>query len=139
MSADCIFCMIAAGELPATTIYEDADVLAFMDIGPIVKGHALVIPRAHHATIHDTPDAVLSKVIAVVRRVARAQAEGLQADGVNVTQANGKVAGQVVNHIHFHVIPRFTDDHHSWNWTPRTYEDPEEMGALAARIRTALT
>lgn len=138
MSQDCIFCRIVRGEVPSTKVYEDDDVLAFMDIGPVVKGHTLVIPKAHHNPITETPIPVLQKLIAVVQRVARAQIEGLQADGVNVSQANGRTAGQVVPHIHFHVIPRFAADGHHWNWTPRQYDSNGEMGQFADHIRKAL-
>ena len=136
---DCIFCKIVAGEIPAVKIYEDSRVLAFMDIGPIIKGHALVIPKAHYNPLMETPDDVLAYLIAVVRKIARAQVDGLQADGVNVTQANGRCAGQVVPHIHFHVIPRFDKDGHHWNWDPKRYENPEEMKHYAERIVAALT
>jgi len=135
---DCIFCRIVAGELPCTKVFEDEDTLAFMDIAPVVKGHALVIPKQHSESIHDTPEDVLRKLITVVRRIAGAQVGGLGADGVNVTQANGKVAGQVVPHIHFHAIPRFENDGHSWNWRQLEYDNPEEMSACADKIRAAL-
>jgi len=136
MSTDCIFCKIVAGELPATKVYEDAHVLAFMDIGPIVKGHTLVIPKAHFDPITRTPDEVLHQLISVVRKVAGALTLGLDADGINVTQANGEVAGQVIPHLHFHVIPRFRNDGHSWNWNAKTYDGQDEMDALAAKIRS---
>ncbi len=135
---DCIFCKIVAGEIPSTKVYEDDHVLAFMDIGPLVRGHTLVIPKTHFDPLADTPDDVLARVIAVVRRVARAQVDGLGADGVNIHQANGAVAGQVVPHLHFHVVPRFANDGHPWNWTPHPYADPSEAAALAERIRNAL-
>ena len=137
MNSDCVFCRIVAGEIPSTRIYEDEETLAFMDIGPVVKGHALVIPKKHFDPITATPDAVLARLISVVKSVARAQVKGLAADGINVTQANGRVAGQVVPHIHFHVIPRFNDDHHSWNWKQGKYESSAEMEELASRIRSA--
>lgn len=135
---NCIFCKIVAGTIPSTKLYEDEDVLAFMDIGPLVHGHALVIPKTHHNLLADTPDDVLAKVIAVVRRIARAQQEGLGADGVNIHQANRSVAGQVVPHLHFHVVPRFANDGHHWNWTPHPYADQSEVTALAERIRATL-
>lgn len=138
MSEDCIFCKIAAGELPAAKVYEDDDILAFMDIGPVVKGHTLVIPKQHHDPITETPPEVLQKLIAVVRRVARAQSAGLETDGINISQANGEVAGQAVPHIHFHVIPRFKSDGFVRNWTPGKYEDNDEMDRYAERIRGAL-
>ena len=134
----CIFCKIVAGEIPSIRVYEDADVLAFMDIGPLVKGHTLVIPKSHHNLISETPDDVLAKVIAVVRKVAQAQKVGLGTDGVNIHQANGAAAGQVVPHLHFHVVPRFHHDGHHWNWTPHPYADLSEASALASRIQSAL-
>jgi len=135
MSSNCIFCEIVKGTIPCTKIYEDDDVLAFMDIGPVVKGHTLVIPKTHHNPITETPVAVLQKLIAVVQQVARAQVAGLAADGVNVSQANGQAAGQIVPHIHFHVIPRFAKDGHHRNWTPHQYTNSGEMNSFADRIR----
>jgi histidine triad (HIT) family protein len=135
---DCIFCKIVAGEIPAIKVYENEHVLAFMDIGPIVKGHALVIPKAHHNPLADTPDEVLAPVMSAVRLVAKAMQEGLGADGINIHQANGEAAGQVVPHLHFHVIPRFKHDGHHWNWTPHPYADLSEAAALADRIQAAL-
>ena len=138
MREDCIFCKIAAGAVPCTRVYEDEDALAFLDIGPLVKGHTLVIPKEHFDPISATPPPVLQKLILVVQRIASAQFAGLGADGVNVTQANGAAAGQVVPHLHFHVIPRFQTDGHHWNWKTKTYEGPAEMQALAKRIADAL-
>ena len=138
MSANCIFCKIVAGEIPATKVYEDADVLAFMDIGPIVKGHTLVIPKQHFDPLTATPEPVLAKLMAVVKKIAAAQLSGLKADGVNVMQANGAAAGQVVPHLHFHVIPRFATDGHRWNWAAKKYDDPAEAQQLAAAIKAAL-
>lgn len=139
MTQDCIFCKIIKGEIPCTKILEDDDVLAFMDIGPVVKGHTLVIPKSHHNPMMETPAEVLQKLIVAVQRIARAQMKGLQADGISVSQANGKAAGQVVSHIHFHVIPRFTTDGFHGNWVPRKYDNPAEMQSFADRIRAALT
>lgn len=137
-NSDCIFCRIVSGELPSCMVYEDDDSAAFMDIGPIIQGHALVIPKRHFANIFETPPELLQKVITVVRKIAQAQADGLDADGVNVVQSNGKPAGQVVPHIHFHVIPRFVGDGHSWNWNPASYSGTGEMEKFAERIRRYL-
>ena len=138
MSADCIFCTILAGEIPCTKIYEDDKALAFLDIGPIIKGHTLVIPRTHHDPISQTPDSVLQHLITIVRKIACAQMHGLGADGINVSQANGASAGREVPHIHFHVIPRFDDDGHSWNWKAGTYDSPDEMEQFAEKLRNTL-
>ncbi len=137
--ADCIFCKIVADQLPSVRVYEDDRSVAFMDIGPVVKGHVLVVPRTHYDPITATPDDVLSHLIGVVRRIAQAQMDGLGADGINVSQANGRCAGQVVPHIHFHIIPRFEDDGHHWNWTPKKYDGDDEMSTLADKIRDALS
>ena len=138
MSSNCIFCKIVAGEIPSAKVYEDAEVLAFMDIGPIIKGHTLVIPKQHFDPLTATPEPVLAKLMAVVKKIAAAQMNGLKADGVNVMQTNGAEAGQVVPHIHFHVIQRYTTDGHRWNWAAKKYDDPAEMQKLAAAIKAAL-
>jgi len=136
--SDCIFCKIIAGEIPSIKIYEDEYSLSFMDIGPIVKGHALVIPKAHYNSLSETPNDVLAHVMSMVQIVAQAMQNGLGADGINIHQANGQAAGQVVPHLHFHVIPRFKHDGHHWNWTPHPYADLSEATALADRIQAAL-
>lgn len=124
--------------MPACVLHDDGEVLAFMDIGPVVKGHALVIPRAHYQDLLETPDEVLKKLITVAAALARAQKSALAADGINIHQSNGRPAGQVVNHVHFHVIPRFKDDGHRWNWNAGRYSGMPEMQALAGKIKEAL-
>lgn len=135
---DCIFCKIVKKEIPATIIHEDDEVLAFMDIGPVIKGHALVIPKAHHDPITRTPDEIVAKVFVVAKKIAFAQMNVLGASGVNIMQNNGKAAGQVVEHLHVHCIPRFDDDGHHWNWNAKTYENQEEMDEMAAKLRSLL-
>lgn len=138
MSKDCIFCKIVAGGLPCSKVYGDEHSIAFIDIGPIVKGHTLVIPKAHHDPITNTPDDILRHLICVVRIIAKALVDGLGAEGINVSQANGVSAGQVVPHMHFHVIPRFSDDGHSWNWASKSYDSPDDMESCADKIRKQL-
>ncbi|MDR0993386.1 MAG: HIT family protein [Verrucomicrobiota bacterium] len=135
---DCVFCKIIAGELPSTKVYEDEDVLAFMDVGPVIKGHTLVIPKVHVDPLTQASDELLARLMPVVRRVAQAQLDGLKADGVNIHQSNGAAAGQVVRHLHFHVIPRYADDGHHWNWMPHPYADMAEAAELAERMKAAL-
>ena len=134
---DCVFCKIVAGQIPAAKVYEDAETLAFMDIGPVIKGHTLVIPKAHVESLADAPADMLARLGAVVQRIARAQADGLKADGNNVILANGRAAGQEVPHLHLHVVPRFHNDGHRWNWAQKKYDGSAEMEAVAARIRAA--
>ena len=136
--SDCIFCKIVSKEIPATIIYEDEEVIVFMDIGPIIKGHALVIPKKHYDPVTQTPDDLLAKLHITAKRIAKAQMNGLGADGVNIVQNNGTAAGQEVPHIHVHVIPRFEDDGHHWNWKPTTYGDFNEMNELADKMRKHL-
>jgi histidine triad (HIT) family protein len=138
MQQDCVFCRIVAGQLPATKVYEDAELLAFIDIGPLVKGHTLVIPKQHMNLVTDAPPGVLARVMHLVQKVACAQMNGLKADGVNIHQANGAAAGQVVPHLHFHVVPRFKDDGHHWNWAAKKYDSPAEAEQIAESIRNAI-
>lgn len=139
MKPDCIFCKIVAGQIPCAKVYEDAEVLAFMDIGPLVKGHTLVIPKQHIEDIFEAPAGVLNRVMGVVQKIAAAQLNGLKAEGVNIFQANRKAADQVVPHMHVHVIPRYLADGHHWNWAAKKYADAQEMARYAESIRSALT
>src|SRR3989344_9662422 len=108
--ADCVFCMIRDNKIPGTRVFEDSKVLAFLDIGPVNKGHTLVIPKEHHETLLDTPKELLKEVIVIVKKVSTAVKKGVSADGINIGVSNYKAAGQVVPHVHFHVIPRFEGD-----------------------------
>ncbi len=135
---DCIFCKIVNKQIPASIIYEDEDVLVFMDIGPIIKGHALVISKEHHGLVTETPNEILAKLHWVAKRVALAQMNELGADGVNIMQNNGAAAGQEVPHIHIHVIPRYASDGHHWNWNPKKYENIDEMNTLAEKLQKHL-
>ncbi len=135
---ECIFCRIVAGEIPATRIYEDDDVLVFMDIGPIIEGHALVISKQHYESVVQVPDSLLAKLHVVAKRIAESQLNGLGADGVNIMQNNGKASGQEVPHIHVHVIPRFDGDGHKWNWAAKKYDDLGTMNKLAEKMRKHL-
>jgi len=110
MADDCIFCKIVAGELPATKIDEDERTIAFMDINPWTRGHALVIPKAHSTDVGEIDEADLAAVAAMAKRVALRQKEALGAEGVNLLNAFGSAAWQTVFHTHFHVIPRYADD-----------------------------
>lgn len=138
MNSECVFCRIVSGALPSQRVYENDRILAFMDIGPVVKGHVLVIPKEHFENLAVIPLPLLEQVVGIVQKIARAQLRALQAEGINLSQANGEVAGQVVPHIHFHVIPRFHSDGVHRNWHPTEYADRDEMKSFADRIATAL-
>jgi len=130
------FAKILRGELPAHRIYEDAGALAFMDIMPRADGHALVIPKAPARNILDVAPDELASLIQVVQKVAIAARKGMDADGVTIQQFNEPAGGQVVFHLHFHVIPRRTGD----QLRPPTgrMEDGERLAANAERIKAAL-
>lgn len=104
---NCIFCAIAAGEIPSFKVYEDELVLAYLDINPFTRGHTLVIPKVHSSGLLDTSDETLAAMIVRVKKIAAHLKEKLGADGFNILQNNGEAAGQTVHHLHFHIVPRY--------------------------------
>ncbi|HWW89371.1 MAG TPA: HIT family protein [Solirubrobacteraceae bacterium] len=130
---DCIFCKIVTGELPATIIDEDERTIAFMDINPATRGHALVIPRAHSTDLLTVGRDDLIAVALASQRLAARVTERLRADGVNLVNSCGAVAWQSVFHFHMHVIPRYEDDPLRLPWVPAP-GDPEEIAAAAQEL-----
>jgi len=138
MSAeDCVFCKIVAGEIPATRIYEDEEVLVFLDIGPISDGHTLVIPKQHFERLHDCPAELLGQVSSCLGRIAGAVAAAMDSDGYNLLCNNGRAAGQLVDHVHFHIIPRNTGDGVFNRWPSYKYEQGKAE-AIGGKIRQNL-
>jgi histidine triad (HIT) family protein len=135
--ADCIFCKIRDGQIPSFKIYEDSKAVAFMDRNPLNPGHCLVITKSHAATIFDVEVLDLQAAIAAVKKVANAVKGAVQADGVNILQANGGAAFQSVPHFHFHVIPRFTNDGKGFDWK-LVPGDTQQIGMNGERIRAVL-
>ena len=133
----CIFCKMVEGEIPVTRVYEDEAVLAFLDIGPISDGHTLVIPKRHCAKVDDCDPAVLAEVAARLGRIAKAVVAAMEADGCNVLSNNGAAAGQVVDHLHFHVIPRKAGDRVFTQWPSYEYKRGQ-IEAVAIEIRSHL-
>jgi histidine triad (HIT) family protein len=131
---DCIFCKIAAGELPAQIVDEDERTISFMDISPATSGHALVIPRRHAMDVFDIDPADLTAVALAAQRVAKRALEKLGADGVNLLNSSRRAAWQTVFHFHIHVIPRYADDPLRLPWIP-TPGDPDAIAAAAAKLR----
>ena len=107
MYEDCVFCQIVRKEAPASVVFEDVEVMAFMDIRPVGEGHTLVIPKQHYVDIYDAPEEVVANVYKATKRVAIAVKKATGADGISIVQQNGKAAGQDIFHIHVHIIPRF--------------------------------
>ena len=131
---DCLFCKIVAGELPATVVAEDERTVAFMDINPATRGHALVVPRAHAADLLAIDPDDLAACVAAAQRLAARVQETLGADGVNLINSCGAAAWQTVFHFHLHVIPRYTGDPLKLPWTPAPAE-AEEIASAAAALR----
>ena len=132
MKNNCVFCAIAANEIPSFKVYEDDLVLAYLDINPFSKGHTLVIPKEHSSGLLDTSDETLAALVARVKKVASHLKATLPCDGFNILQNNGEAAGQTVMHIHFHIVPRYGKEEISF---VSQKGDMNELKSLADRIR----
>ena len=132
---DCIFCKIANGEIPSSTIYEDDDFRVFLDLGPATRGHALLVPKEHYANVFELDDEIAKKAILVAKKVGAKMKEALGCDGLNLVQNNGEAAGQTVFHFHLHLIPRYKDDNAGITWKPGevSAEEREKLVALLTR------
>ena len=133
---DCIFCRIAAGQLPAARVLETSGVLAFLDIAPVNYGHTLVIPKVHYQNLLELPDELWMEMGQVSRRVAQALRATLSAQGFNIGMNNFEAAGQVVFHAHIHVIPRYFSD--GLKLFPQESYKPGDLEKTAAQLQKAL-
>jgi histidine triad (HIT) family protein len=131
---DCIFCKIAAGELPGAIIEEDERTVVFMDINPATRGHALVIPRRHAKNLLEIEADDLTATVLTAQRLAQRATERLGAEGVNLLNSCGRAAWQTVFHFHIHVIPRYEGDPLRLPWEPGP-GDPDEIAAAADALR----
>ena len=132
---DCIFCKIINREIPAVKVLDEELVLSFMDINPASRGHLLVIPKMHAESIFEISESDLAAVTAAARRCARAVKEALKAEGVTVLQLNGRASGQVVPHLHVHIMPRWENDGlsvSSWEMKPG---DMAEIKDIARKVK----
>jgi histidine triad (HIT) family protein len=134
---DCLFCKMVAGQIPVTKIYEDEDVLAFLDIGPISDGHTLVIPKQHFEKLHDCPPELLGRVAERLGKIAEAVIAAMNTDDYNVLCNNGRAAGQLVEHLHFHIIARENGDALFDRWPAYRYEQGK-IELIAEEIRKKL-
>ncbi len=134
---DCVFCKMVAGQISVTKIYEDEVVLAFLDIGPISDGHTLVIPRQHFEKLHDCPAELLGQVGSCLGRIAKAVVGAMNSEAYNVMCNNGRTAGQLIGHLHYHIIPRNTGDGVFNRWPAYKYE-AGKIETIAAKIRQNL-
>ena len=129
---NCIFCKIAAGEIPSKTLYEDEQFRVILDLGPAAKGHALILPKEHYANIYEIPDEVAASAMKLAKKMAGVITEKLNCDGFNIVQNNGVVAGQTEFQFHMHLIPRYEDDGQTIGCNPGapTQEELEEIKNL---------
>ena len=134
--SDCLFCGIVAGDVPGQIVDSDERTVAFMDINPATRGHALVVPRIHSADLMEIVDEDLEATMIAARRLARRMEDTLQPDGFNILNACRPAAWQTVFHFHIHVIPRYTDDPLKLPWIPRGAE-PDQIAAVADQLRGA--
>ena len=134
MAEDCIFCSIATGAAPATVIDENDEAIAFLDINPGTRGHALVIPRRHSDSLYEVDEQDMHAVMSMAKRLALRMRDKLGADGINLVNSCQSAAWQTVWHFHVHVIPRYHDDPLKLPWNP-VQADPELLGAVAEELR----
>ncbi len=130
---DCIFCKMVAGEVPSSKVYEDDYCLAFMDIGPLAPGHLLVIPKGHYERLWEMDTDTAKGIAEQLGPLSKAVTEASGAEGCNLLQNNGQASGQVVMHVHFHIIPRKTGDGLGYRWNAGQYAEGE-MEAMRQAI-----
>jgi histidine triad (HIT) family protein len=135
--SDCVFCRIVAGQIPATKVHEDAETLAFMDIGQVNPGHVLVAVKSHRENLYALDDVQAAAVFRTAVRVARAVRSAFSPAGLSVYQANGTPAGQTVFHFHLHLVPRHDGDGMQLTW-PIKNPPREKLEEYAAKIRGKL-
>ena len=134
MGASCVFCQIVDGSIPACKIYEDQDMLSFLDIAPVSPGHCLLIPKQHYASLSECPEQITVRLAGRLAAIADAAVQATQAQGYNILNNNGRCAGQLVQHVHFHIIPRMEGDGVLTGWPASQYPQGR-MEALAAEIK----
>lgn len=127
MTEECVFCGIIEGEIPSHTVYEDENVVAFLDANPVSRGHTLVVPKKHVETVLEAED--MWYMWDAIFKVANAVDETFDPEGLNITQNNGEAAGQEVFHMHFHITPRYTGDEIDIDYDREELEDGEDVAS----------
>ncbi len=122
-ATNCVFCNIASGQIPSLKIFEDETIFAFLDISPLAEGHLLVVPKKHYVSLADMPEDQVAALTRHLPRLMRAVMGAVGAEGCNILQNNGRSAGQEVQHVHWHVIPRSADDGLGYRWNASSYAE----------------
>ena len=136
-NGECLFCQIVSGKIPAQKIYEDDQVVAVLDVNPVNPGHTLIIPKKHSVDMLDQDDAVLQQMIIDTKKIAQAILTALDYEAFNLELNNGRIAGQIVPHLHWHIVPRKEDDGLE-HWPGKKYND-NEAELIADKIRAQLS
>jgi len=134
---DCIFCKIIKGEIPCYKLAENDNAIAFLDIMPVTKGHFLVIPKKHFEFAEDAPEELMAGLMVLAVKLAAAAKKVLKCDGINFIINSGKQAGQIIPHVHLHVVPRYVDDGIIWPW-PQGEISAEAAAGLITSIKNEL-
>lgn len=134
---ECTFCQIVKGESDAVKVYEDDEFVAFMDNRPINKGHTLIVPKKHYDLIFEMSEEDVCKLFSLCLRIAKALMRAVKADGLNIGQNNGRAAGQIIDHVHVHLIPRFFGDSNK-GWPTRKNSRKKELEEIARKIEEEL-
>lgn len=135
MSNDCIFCKIIKGEIPSFTVYEDDTFKVILDRFPAAPGHALIIPKVHADDMFDLPEETAAKLYPLAKKIAAKIKEAVGAEGINIVQNNGEVAGQSVHHFHLHIVPRKVGDQIILNKSSNADTTLEELEAVLKKIQ----
>ncbi len=130
---DCIFCKIVKGEIPSYKLYEDDQVISFLDAFPGCKGHTLIIPKQHYQDIFDIPEELYQKVLDTTRKMANILKSTFDCEGMNLLQNSGRASGQAVFHLHVHLFPRWSGDKTLGSWKA-SKSDPDNMKKLQEQI-----
>ena len=134
---NCIFCRIAQGEITSSKLYEDETSFAILDINPIRPGHTLLIPKKHAASLADISADEQANWLKPLKKLCAAIVEGTGSEGFNLILNDGRCAGQVVPHLHLHIIPRQTNDQVDFNWAPQPYP-PDQLKKTFQQISSRL-
>jgi histidine triad (HIT) family protein len=136
---NCVFCKIVAGQIPSMFVFETENCVAFLDVGPLSAGHFLLIPKAHYTRLEEMPTKLATEIGSLLPKLGKALQEAMNPQGYNLLQNNGSVAGQAVEHLHFHFIPRTAGDALGYRWRPDARLHAESKGkAIQAKLRAAL-
>ena len=134
--SNCMFCKVVSAEIPASVVYESETVIAFLDIGPLADGHLLVVPREHFSKLTDMPGVRCAQIAETIPQLGRALLQVTAAEGFNLLCNEGSVAGQTVEHVHFHLIPRRGGDGLGYRWNPGKYGPGRDVELAIAFQKT---